>query len=107
MSSVTLEHLAVALGVTKSAVVYRALRERWPYTEQPVRGGRKRFYRLEDLPVEVRAAVLLKGDFGGGAGCALRCGHWYRCAAGAPGQRGGWTLRRQRRALRQRWQRGR
>jgi putative transposase len=61
MSSVTLEHLAVALGVTKSAVVYRALRERWPYTEQPVRGGRKRFYRLEDLPLEVRAAVILKG----------------------------------------------
>lgn len=61
MSSVTLEHLAVALGVTKSAVVRRALRERWPYTEQPVRGGRKRFYRLEDLPVEVRAAVILKG----------------------------------------------
>lgn len=74
MSSVTLEHLAAALGVTKSAVVYRAARESWPYTEQPVRGGRKRFYRLEDLPVEVRAAVLLKGDFGGGAGCAFAAG---------------------------------
>jgi putative transposase len=74
IASLDSREIAAALGVSDRAVRDRALRERWPYTEQPVRGGRKRFYRLEDLPVEVRAAVLLKGDFGGGAGCAFAAG---------------------------------
>jgi transposase InsO family protein len=62
MTNLTLEQIAESLALSKRSAERRALRESWPYTEQPVRGGRKRYYRLEDLPVDVRAAVLLKSD---------------------------------------------
>lgn len=51
--------LAAALRVTKRALELRAQRERWPFTEEPVRGGRRRLYSIESLPADVTAAVLL------------------------------------------------
>ncbi len=50
-------HIADVLGVSKRAIEIRAQREAWPYMEQPVRGGRKRFYCLETLPPQVVAAI--------------------------------------------------
>ena len=57
MSPVTIEHLAVAIGVTESAIRYRAKREAWPYKEESCRGGRRRLYDLATLPNEVQQAV--------------------------------------------------
>lgn len=57
--SYTLEQLALALGVTKDAVKKRAARESWPYEEQTCRGGRRRVYRIDSLPTDVRRAVEL------------------------------------------------
>ncbi|MFX8262528.1 hypothetical protein ABTL46_21985, partial [Acinetobacter baumannii] len=51
--------LAAALGVTKRALELRAQRERWPFAEEPVRGGRRRLYPLESLPADVTAAIVL------------------------------------------------
>lgn len=53
----TLDRIADAICVSKSAVEKRARRESWPYVEQAVRGGRKRFYPLESLPADVQAAL--------------------------------------------------
>lgn len=74
--------IADALGVAKSNVSLRATREGWPYTEQAVRGGRRRLYDPEQLPGDVRAALLQhavttieqkeKGDAREGRGGALR-----------------------------------
>lgn len=49
--------IADALGITKRAIELRAAKEYWPYTEQPVRGGRRRLFALPSLPGEVQAAV--------------------------------------------------
>lgn len=59
MRTISIEVAALALNVTKSIACRRALREGWLYTEQSVRGGRKRFYELSTLPEEVRAKVAL------------------------------------------------
>jgi len=48
-----------ALGVSERAVQMRATKEEWPFTEQPVRGGRRRLYALSSLPADVQAAVFL------------------------------------------------
>lgn len=49
--------IAAALGVTGRATKKRAERDGWPYTEQPVRGGKKRFFALAALPAPVREAI--------------------------------------------------
>lgn len=47
------------LAISKRAAEIRAQRELWPYLDQIVRGGRKRFYPLATLPEEVQRAVAL------------------------------------------------
>lgn len=54
---VTAKEIATALGVSKRAIEVRANRNRWPYEEQPARGGRRRLYPLAQLPEEIRAAI--------------------------------------------------
>src|SRR5574337_1167191 len=56
----TLAQIAAALGMAKSGVAYRAEREAWPYTEEAVRGGKRRVYDPAALPKsadDVRAAL--------------------------------------------------
>lgn len=55
---VTLAQIAEALGKAKSSVSERAQREAWPYTEEAVRGGKRRLYAPATLPKDVRAALL-------------------------------------------------
>lgn len=66
--------IARVLGITRQAVVHRAALESWAYTEQNVRGGRRRLYHREGLPKEIQAALetqeILAAMNGGGA--ALR-----------------------------------
>ncbi|MDP2808675.1 MAG: transposase family protein [Rhodocyclaceae bacterium] len=49
--------IAVALLVSLQAVRKRAIKESWPYREQPQRGGKKRLFPLASLPPEVRQTV--------------------------------------------------
>ena len=49
----TVREIAEALGVEKLQVFRRAARESWPFTEETGRGGRRRLYRLADLPGDV------------------------------------------------------
>ena len=53
----TLAEIAGSIGISKQRVAVRADRESWPYIEKPVRGGRRRLYRLADLPRDVQKAV--------------------------------------------------
>jgi putative transposase len=54
----TLRDLAEVLGVDPSSTKRRASRERWPYQEEAVRGGRRRRYAETALPADVRQALL-------------------------------------------------
>lgn len=49
--------IASSLSITERAIRQRAVKENWPYTEEPVRGGRRRLYPLASLPADVQAAV--------------------------------------------------
>lgn len=49
--------IAAALGVSKNAIEKRAVRNNWPFRETALRGGKKRYFMLADLPPEVRDAV--------------------------------------------------
>ena len=51
------DEIAGVLNVTKRTIEIRASRESWPYEELAVRGGKKRFYPVASLPVEVRTAL--------------------------------------------------
>ena len=51
--------VADALGVSKSAIDKRALRESWPFTEATCRGGRKRLFSAMQLPAEVQRALAI------------------------------------------------
>ncbi|WP_084187069.1 Mu transposase C-terminal domain-containing protein [Andreprevotia chitinilytica] len=55
--NVTLIEISTALGITKRSVERRA--KNWPFTEEVVRGGKKRLYPLGTLPEDVRKAVQL------------------------------------------------
>lgn len=57
--TVTIEQVAQAIGCQKRAAEIKAKREAWPYSEQAVRGGRKRFYELASLPPEIQPKVFL------------------------------------------------
>lgn len=59
MTAYTLEQLSSVIGVSRDAVKKRAARESWPYTEETCRGGRRRLYRICDLPTDVRKKVEL------------------------------------------------
>jgi uncharacterized protein YoaH (UPF0181 family) len=52
--------IAAALNVSKRAVERRAQREAWAFTEASVRGGKKRYFAVDALPVDVKAAILIK-----------------------------------------------
>ncbi len=53
----TLVEIAEALAISKRGVEQRAIVESWRYTEQPVRGGKRRHYAAADLPADVQAAL--------------------------------------------------
>jgi hypothetical protein len=52
------QEIAAALGVSDRAARGRAIRESWPYTEVPVRGGRKRYYPIDSLPQDLRERII-------------------------------------------------
>ncbi|HEY4294547.1 Mu transposase C-terminal domain-containing protein [Luteibacter sp.] len=54
---IDLQRIAFALRVTKRSAERRALSECWPFSEQTVRGGRRRLYQLDVLPDDVQRAV--------------------------------------------------
>lgn len=54
---VTLATIAEALDMAKSSVAERAAREAWPYTEEAVRGGRRRMFAPAALPRDVQKAM--------------------------------------------------
>ena len=56
-SSYDIRQIAEALGRHKSATERRAAKEAWPFTEQAVRGGRRRLYAMTDLPADVQDAI--------------------------------------------------
>ncbi|WP_158635706.1 DDE-type integrase/transposase/recombinase [Vulcaniibacterium tengchongense] len=49
--------IAEALGRNKSSIVRRATRENWSFSEEAVRGGKRRLYAWELLPADVRDAL--------------------------------------------------
>ena len=49
--------IAHALGITFQAVQKRAGKEGWAYTEETIRGGRRRLYDIRDLPADIQAAL--------------------------------------------------
>lgn len=51
--------IAHALRIAKRSAERRALKEAWPFSEESVRGGRRRLYPLASLPKDVQAAVWL------------------------------------------------
>lgn len=56
---VYLAAISAALNRHKTVVGKRATREAWHFTEQAVRGGRKRLYPVAALPADVQAALAL------------------------------------------------
>lgn len=65
MSKVTIGDIADALGVRKSSAEQRARRGGWTFEAAAVRGGRQHLYPVNQLPRDVRDAVLrhtLKAD---------------------------------------------
>lgn len=57
---VSLAEVAIAVGLEKSAASRRAAKEAWPFTEESVRGGKKRLYPVTTLPAPIRAAIAAK-----------------------------------------------
>lgn len=49
--------IAAALTMSLQAVKKRAIKQSWPYREQPGRGGKKRLFPLATLPAPIREAV--------------------------------------------------
>lgn len=54
---VTLAEIAAARGITRSAIAKRAQRESWTYTEEAVRGGKRRIYAISTLPKSIQRAI--------------------------------------------------
>lgn len=54
---VGLRQIAAALQLHKSVVEKRSAKEAWPFTEQAVRGGKRRMYALHELPQDARDAL--------------------------------------------------
>ena len=62
MKQVTIIGIAEALGVVRTTVVRRSLRERWAYTEEKGPGGKTKVFTVSKLPKDVRQALLLKRE---------------------------------------------
>jgi len=58
----TAREIAEALGVTKRAVIKRAVSEDWSFREETARGGRRRLYLFDRLPAAVQAALIKVED---------------------------------------------
>ena len=54
---VTIAQIAEALHVTKRNAELRAAKDSWPFNEEPVRGGKRRLYAIDDLPGDIQAAL--------------------------------------------------
>lgn len=54
---VAMADIARVIGSHKTSVMRRAEAEAWPYQEKAVRGGKKRFFSLGDLPTDIRKAL--------------------------------------------------
>jgi transposase InsO family protein len=54
---VTIVKISKALAISRQAARDRAIRESWPFEEQPCQGGKRRLYPLFSLPADVRAAL--------------------------------------------------
>ena len=57
MRTVTIETIGVAIGVSKRGAEIRAARESWPYETESCRGGPRRLYTIDSLPLKVQAAI--------------------------------------------------
>jgi len=55
-----LREITEAMQVHKSVIEKRAAREKWPYIEEAIRGGKRRLYHLSDLPDDVALSLRLK-----------------------------------------------
>lgn len=58
--TVTYLDIAAATGKTRRAVEIRAVTESWPYTEERVRGGRRRLFPVAQLPQDIKQALLAR-----------------------------------------------
>lgn len=54
----TLAEIAKALCIAKQNVHDRSLKEKWPFTEERCRGGRRRLYCVNELPYVIAQAVF-------------------------------------------------
>ena len=59
MNQYTIKQIADALKITPSSVKRRAKKGDWPFTEESVRGGKRRLYALDDLPTAIQTALLI------------------------------------------------
>ena len=55
---ITLELIASSLKVSRQAAADRANRENWPFALEPVRGGQRKVFALDDLPPKVRRDIF-------------------------------------------------
>ena len=53
----TLADIANVLSLHKTSVMRRSEKEAWPFEEESVRGGKKRFYALIGLPKDIQSAI--------------------------------------------------
>jgi putative transposase len=53
----TISQIAEALSISKRSAERRSERQNWPYTEETVRGGKRRLYAPADLPRDVCNAL--------------------------------------------------
>lgn len=56
-NSYDIRQIAEAMSLHKRSVEMRASKDGWPFTEQAVRGGRRRLYDTRHLPLDVQTAV--------------------------------------------------
>ncbi len=54
----TIGEIAVVLSIPARTAYQRAASQQWRYTEEAVRGGRRRLYRIAELPDALRIKVL-------------------------------------------------
>jgi hypothetical protein len=57
MTNIDSAAIAAALHIAERSIRRRAVRESWPYTEVPCRGGYRRLYDAATLPQDVRLAL--------------------------------------------------
>ena len=53
MNQIDFTQIAHSLGLSKRAIEIRASKENWPFTEESVRGGKRKLFNISDLPREI------------------------------------------------------